>query len=59
MEFLEARKDSICLNPLSKKAASLSGSQKPQSLNDSLEQQKKFDMFIERFFQAIAQNHIL
>ena len=53
LEFLTSHKDAICKIPLNKKSF-LSGSQPQMSISDSLEQQKKFDMFIERFFKAIA-----
>ena len=53
-EFLTAHKDSLCVNP--RKNGQGASVQKQQSLNDSLEQQKKFKMFIQRFFHSIEQN---
>ena len=61
LEYLTNHKEYLVINPLSKKGGGImSGlSSKNQSLSDSLEQEKKFDLFIERFFQSIADNQVL
>jgi len=50
LDFLANNKDQLCLN--SKKSNT-------DPLIDSLEQQKKFEMFIERFFKSLQHNSIL
>mmetsp|Transcript_43306 Transcript_43306/g.57314 ORF Transcript_43306/g.57314 Transcript_43306/m.57314 type:complete len:86 (+) Transcript_43306:109-366(+) len=57
LDFLADHKADICLNAQAKPEGTIGNSQDP--LIDSLEQQQKFDVFIQRLFKAIQQNKIL